>query len=193
MAQHMAEPGPGVKGWDVSLVIDCTPAQHDDLQELIKGSLSGDWKSPRPEFGQGIFLEGLPAWDFGVYQSERAKKSIEVRTQHHIFSPPLAWAQDAAGACAGGAGAAVRSPGLYTGGPMAHHDENDRLAIRAITQQQMPKRLSVAEIAKLAGLADACSCKKFKRKFSMYKDEVGHGWKCTEATAAAKRKKYELA
>jgi hypothetical protein len=67
----MAEPGPGVKGWDASLVIDCTPAQHDHLQELIKESLSsGDWESPRPELGEGIFLEGLPSWDFGVYMSQ---------------------------------------------------------------------------------------------------------------------------
>jgi hypothetical protein len=136
MTQHMAEPGPGVKGWDASLVIDCTPAQHDHLQELIKWSLSsGDWKSPHPELGQGIALEGLPSWDFGVYQSERSNKliddgsgtgtleracvvggrigglasvetdglkmrngglaSVEVRSQHHIFSPPLAWAKTA--------------------------------------------------------------------------------------------------
>ena len=61
MTQRMAEPGPGVKGWDASLVIDCTPAQHDHLQNLIKESFSsGDWESPRPELGQGIFLEGLP-------------------------------------------------------------------------------------------------------------------------------------
>jgi hypothetical protein len=60
------------------LVIDCTPAQHDHLQELIKESLSsGDWESPRPELGQGIALEGLPSWDFGVYQSERSNKLID--------------------------------------------------------------------------------------------------------------------
>jgi hypothetical protein len=75
------------------LVIDCTPAQHAHLQKLIKESLSsGDWKSPRPELGQGIFPAELPKWDFGVYQSERAKRSIEVRTHHHIFSTPLVWA-----------------------------------------------------------------------------------------------------
>jgi hypothetical protein len=81
MVQHKAEPGPGVKGWDASLVIDCTPAQHDHLQKLIKESLSsGDWKSPRPELGEEIFLEGLPSWDFGVYQSELSNTLIDDRT-----------------------------------------------------------------------------------------------------------------
>jgi hypothetical protein len=79
----MAEPGPGVKGWDASLVIDCTSAQHDHLQKLIKESLSsGDWESPRPELGEGIFLEGLPSWDFGVYQSELSNKLIDDRTEN---------------------------------------------------------------------------------------------------------------
>jgi hypothetical protein len=77
MTQHMAEPGPGVKGWDTSLVIDCTPAQHAHLQELITESLSSDWRGPRPELGQGIALQGLPSWDFGVYQSERCNKLME--------------------------------------------------------------------------------------------------------------------
>jgi hypothetical protein len=60
MTQHKAEPGPGVKGWDTSLVIDCTPAQHAHLQELVMARLSRDCIGPRPELGQGIFLEGLP-------------------------------------------------------------------------------------------------------------------------------------
>jgi hypothetical protein len=76
MTQHMAEPGPGVKGWDTSLVIDCTPAQHAQLQELITADLSSDCTGPRPELGQGIALEGLPSWDFGFYQSERSNKLI---------------------------------------------------------------------------------------------------------------------
>jgi hypothetical protein len=78
-------------------------------------------------------------------------------------------------------------PGLYTGGPMPRRDEHDRLAIRAITQHHMPKRLAVAEIAKLAGLVNA-TCKKFKREFRMYEGEVVRGWKCAEATAARVRK-----
>jgi hypothetical protein len=96
MTQHMAEPGPGVKGWDTSLVIDCTPVQHAHLQELITENLSSDCTGPRPELGQGIFLEqGLPWWDFGVYCSEMGKKSVEMRSQHHIFSSPFAWAKTA--------------------------------------------------------------------------------------------------
>ena len=67
MTQHMAEPGPGVSGWDTSLVIDCTPAQHAHIQELITANLSSDCTGTRPELGQGIFPEGLPWWDFGVY------------------------------------------------------------------------------------------------------------------------------
>jgi hypothetical protein len=67
-----------------------------------------------------------------------------------------AWAQDAAanhglgshlfssvgelGAGAGAGGAAVRSPIRYTGGPMPHCDELDRLAIRAIIQHQTPHK-----------------------------------------------------
>jgi hypothetical protein len=74
----MAEPGPGVKGWDASLVIDCTPAQHAHLQKLIKKSLSsGDWESPRPELGEGIFLVDLPSWDFGVYMSQLSQTLID--------------------------------------------------------------------------------------------------------------------
>ena len=90
---------------------------------------------------------------------------------------------------AGAGGAAVRSPGLYKGGPMT--DEHDRLAIRAI-QHHMPKSLTVTKIAQLAGLTNANSSA-FQRKFRMYKDEVGRGWKCTEATAAKVRKQYDLA
>ena len=71
-----------------------------------------------------------------------------------------AWAQDAAanhglgshllssvgelGAGAGAGGAAVRSPGLYKGGPMTMTDEHDRLAIRAIIQHHMPKSLTMS-------------------------------------------------
>jgi hypothetical protein len=117
-----------------------------------------------------------------------------------------AWAQDAAanhglgshllssvgelGAGAGAGGAAVSSPGLYKGGPMT--DEHDRLAIRAIIQHHMPKSRTVTKIAQLAGLTNANSSA-FQRKFRMYKDEVGLGWKCTEATAAKRSKQYELA
>jgi hypothetical protein len=70
-------------------------------------------------------------------------------------------------------------------------DEHDRLAIRAIIQLHMPKSLTVAKIAQLAGLTNA-SGSAFLRKFRMYKDEVG-GWKCTEATATNRYKQYELA
>ena len=72
----MAEPGPGVKGWDTAQLLGdrlhtgpgparSSPAR--DLQELITESLSSDCAGHRPELGQGIFLEGLPSWDFGVY------------------------------------------------------------------------------------------------------------------------------
>jgi hypothetical protein len=57
MTQHMAEPGPGVKGWDISLMIDCTPVQHAHLQELIMARLSRDCTEPRLELGQGIALK----------------------------------------------------------------------------------------------------------------------------------------
>ena len=77
MTQHMAEPGPGVKGWDTSLVIDCTPAQHAQLQELITADLSSDCTGPRPELGQGIFLGGLPSWDFGVYMGVVSQALID--------------------------------------------------------------------------------------------------------------------
>ena len=57
MTQHKAEPGPGVKGWDTSLVIDCTHgagAQHaraspeDDHGEPFRRL----HREPRPELGQ---------------------------------------------------------------------------------------------------------------------------------------------
>ena len=71
-------------------------------------------------------------------------------------------------------------------------DEHDRLAIRAIIQHQMPKSLTATKIAKLAGLASA-NGSEFRRKFKMYKDVVGRGWKCTVATAEKRSKQYELA
>ena len=75
---------------------------------------------------------------------------------------------------------------------MTQHDELDRLAIRAIIQHHMPKHLTKTEIAHLVGPAHA-SNSAFKRKFEMYEGKVGRGWKCTEATATAKRgKQYEL-
>jgi hypothetical protein len=71
-------------------------------------------------------------------------------------------------------------------------DEHDRLAIRAIIQQHMPKSLTVAKIAQSAGLTSARGSE-FQRKFKMYKDVVGRGWKCTDATAEKRSKQYELA
>ena len=91
MTQHMAEPGPGVKGWDISLVIDCTPAQHAQLQELITVDLSSDCTGPRPELGQGIALEGLPSRDFGLYQSERSNKLIDDGTGTGTLERACAW------------------------------------------------------------------------------------------------------
>jgi hypothetical protein len=44
-----------------------TGPQHAHIQELITANLSSDCTGTRPELGQGIFLEGLPWWDFGVY------------------------------------------------------------------------------------------------------------------------------
>jgi hypothetical protein len=139
-------------------------------------------------------------------QSLGGKLLVALSTQHHVLMEIGAWAQDAAanhglssglpssvgelGAGAGTGGAAVRSPGLYKGGPMT--DEHDRLAIRAIIQHHMPKSLTVTKIAQLAGLPNASSSA-FQRKFRMYKDEVGRGWKCTEATAAKSSKQYVLA
>ena len=70
-------------------------------------------------------------------------------------------------------------------------DEHDRLAIRAIIQHHMPKSLTVAKIAQSAGLTNATGA--FLRKFKMYKDVVGRGWKCTVATAEKRYKQYELA
>jgi hypothetical protein len=55
----------------------------------------------------------------------------------------------------------------------------------------MPKGLAVNKTAQLAGTFSASTA--FQRKFRMYKDEVGCGWKCTEATAAKSSKRYELA
>ena len=90
-----------------------------------------------------------------------AHYSNALRSQYHVHMKTEAWAQDAAanhglgshllssvgelGAGAGAGGAAVRSPGLYKGGPWT--DEHDRLAIRAIIQHHMPKSLTVAKIA----------------------------------------------
>jgi hypothetical protein len=70
-------------------------------------------------------------------------------------------------------------------------DEHDRLAIRAIIQQHMPKSLTMAKIAQSAGLTAATGA--FLRKFKMYKDVEGRGWKCTVATAEKWGKQYELA
>jgi hypothetical protein len=50
----------------------------------------------------------------------------------------------------------------------------------------------MTKIAQLAGLKNASNTA-FKRKFRLYEDEVGRGWKCTEATAAKRGKQYELA
>jgi hypothetical protein len=168
MTEHMAEPGPGVTGWDSSLVIDCTPAQHAQLQELITADLSSDCIGPRPEIGEGIELEGLPSWDVGVYQSERnnkliddgtgngtleracvvgGKKSVEVRTQHHIISSPFAWAKTAE---ASGLGV-ERFEGYNLG---RSNTEADKDAIkRAATQQEV--RFATTRCKKKLGVAKA--------------------------------------
>ena len=70
-------------------------------------------------------------------------------------------------------------------------DEHDRLAICAIIRHHMPKSLTMNKIAQLAGTFSSSTA--FQRKFRKYTDEVGRGWKCTEATAAKKCKRYELA
>jgi hypothetical protein len=95
-----------------------------------------------------------------------------------------------AGAGAGAGGAAVRSPGLYKGYPMT--DDHDRLAIRAIIEAALPRHLTTTQIAKEAGTNQSSTA--FKRKFKMYEGTAGRGWKCTKATAKARRgKQYELA
>jgi hypothetical protein len=86
------------------------------------------------------------------------------------------------GAGAGAGGAAVRSPGLYKGGPWT--DEHDRLAIRAIIEAALPHHLTKTQIATEAGTLQSSTA--FKRKFKMYEGAVGRGWKCTEATATAR-------
>ena len=71
-------------------------------------------------------------------------------------------------------------------------DDHDRLAIRAIIEAALSHHLPRTQIAKEAGTFHSSSA--FKRKFEMYEGKVGRGWKCTEATATAKRgKQYELA
>jgi hypothetical protein len=135
-----------------------------------------------------------------------AHNTHALRSQHHVHMKTEAWGQDAAanhglgsclpssvvelGAGAGAGGAAVRSPQRYIGGPMI--DDHDRLAIHAITEAALPHHLPRNKIAKEAGTFSSSSA--FKRKFEMYEGKVGRGWKCTEATATAKRgKQYELA
>ena len=54
----------------------------------------------------------------------------------------------------------------------------------------MPKSLTVAKIAQLAG--EKSNGSEFQRKFEMHKDVVGRGWKCTVATAEKRSKQYEL-
>jgi hypothetical protein len=170
-------------------VIDCTPAQHAHLQKLIKESLSsGDWKSPRPELGQGIALEGLPAWDFGVYQSELSNKLIDdrtgngtleracvvgnlVRTKHHIFSSPIAWAMTAE---ASGLGAG-RFEGYklgYTGGlnPDADKDAIEGAATQpegVVSLSRIKKKPAVARVLNIPTAPTGHIYKKgaFKRKF----------------------------
>jgi hypothetical protein len=92
-------------------------------------------------------------WAIFVPASYKNMALGEAELHEHVFNCNRFSLRIGAGAGAGGA--AVRSPGLYTGAPMTHHDEHDGLAIRAIIQHHMPKRLTVAEIAKLAGLPGA--------------------------------------
>ena len=97
--------------------------------------------------------------------SLKLKSRLDHAKNLHNYMKTEAWAQEAANhglgshplssvgelsAGAGAGGAAVRSPGVYNGGSM--FDEHDRLAIRAIIQHHMPKSLTVAKIAQLAGL-----------------------------------------
>jgi hypothetical protein len=77
MVRHKAERGPDVVEWDCTLVLDCTRAQHDRLQHLIKQDLAKGRAPSRPPLGKGIRLEDMQDWDLGAYMSEISNKLVD--------------------------------------------------------------------------------------------------------------------
>jgi hypothetical protein len=79
MAQHKAERGADVEGWDLTLVIDCTKEEHERLQELIALDLAKDRLPNRPDLGKGV--DSGECWDLGVYLSEIGKLDAKPETK----------------------------------------------------------------------------------------------------------------